>query len=543
MPICHSNAAILAIEKYSITFMFMHDVCSCSGESIIMLHRFDGRVVLLVVCLTLSMTLFGTLKITHAQPTAVVYVDPLKVENLFSPATFTINLKVANVTNLYGFDFQFSWDPNIIKYVSHVKKVPIDGIPAYPGGLLYKPTINVIDQVDETASMSGSEPGTMYWVAEAAMLPAKSFNGTGIMFNMTFQVVGLGKSALKINACTLSDKSGVPIEHTEKNGEFVNFVPPPPANADIFINPSSVVNTSLTPGTNFSVSVDIRNIQNLYSYSFAVAYNATLLNVAQVTGNPSFPVPSITQGTGNLVVSSALTSPPAISGNFSLATIKFGVLAIGETELDLHAVILSDQQGENITFNPPGDGYFSNLVISEISANVTVRPDALNLKTKGRWISVYIELEEGYDVDDIDVSSLRLNKTLPVDMAAPMAVGDFNGNGIDDLLVGFNRTVMINLIKATHPDCFHMDMAFVVTGQLKTGIKFEDGYPVHVSSLLGDANGDGTVNILDLVLGGLSYNLHDGDAQWNPNVNYAPSYDKIDVLDLVTIVWYYGKTC
>jgi hypothetical protein len=508
-----------------------------------MLRKIDGRVVLLVVSLALSMTLFGTLKITHAQPTPVVYVDPPKVQNLFAPATFTINVRVANVTNFYGFDFQFSWDPSIIKYVSHVKKVPIDGTPPYPDGLLYKPTINVIDQVDETASMVGSEPGTMYWVAEAAMLPAKSFNGSGVLFNMTFQVVGLGKSTLKINACTLSDKVGVPIEHIEKNGEFVNFVPPPPPNADIFINPSSVVNTSLTPGTDFNVSVDVRNVLSLHSYSFAVAYNATLLNVAQVTGNPTFPAPSVTQGVGDLVVSSALTSPPTISGNLSLATIKFHVLETGETELDLHAVILSDQLGGNITYNPPGDGYFSNLVISEISANVTVRPDALNLKTKGRWISVYIELEEGYDVDDIDVSSLRLNKTLPVDMAGPMTVGDFDADGIPDLLVSFNRTDMINLIKAVHPECFHMNMTFEVTGQLKTGIKFEDGYLVHVSSLLGDANGDGTVNILDLVLGGLSYNLHDGDPQWNPNVNYAPSYDKIDVLDLVTIVWYYGKKC
>jgi len=155
------------------------------------------------------------------EPTPIVYVDPPEVDNLFSPANFTISVKVANVTDLYGIDLQFGWNPSIIQYASHVKKIPVN---SNPGGIMYSPTIPIKDQVDETASMAGSEPGTMYWVAEASMLPAASFNGSGTVFEMTFRVVANGTSSLNIIAVTLSDKAGFPIDRTVVNGKFVNFV-------------------------------------------------------------------------------------------------------------------------------------------------------------------------------------------------------------------------------------------------------------------------------------------------------------------------------
>jgi len=510
-----------------------------------MVHpKLKAQIVLLTTLLAFNIVFLGTLTPTRAQTTTVVYIDPPEVDNLFSPAQFTISVKVANVTNLYGLDFQLGWDPTIITHVSHVKKIPKDGSPAYPDGIMYKPTINVIDQVDENAGMPGSEPGTMYWLSEASMLPAKSFNGSGTIVEMTFQVVGLGTSPLKIIACTLADKDGNPISYTAKSGKFVNYVVPPPPPANIFVNPSSIINSSLTPSSNFNISVDVKRIQDLYSYDFALAYNATLLEVAQVIGNPAFPAPTITQGTGDVRITSSLVSPtPPISGNFSLASIKFHVLAVGETVLDLHDVVLKDDQGENITFLTPGDGFFTNSAVFKISATVDVKPDALNLKTKGRWLTVYIELPEGYNVSDIDPSTVKLNHTILVDLAAPTAIGDYDNDDVSDLMVKFNRTEVINYISASHVGCFSVNMTCTITGQLKTGMSFEGSDPVKVSSLLGDASGDGVVDIIDLVLGGLCYDSKDDGEHWNPNVNFAPSYNKIDVLDLVTLVWYYGKRC
>jgi len=81
-----------------------------------------------------------------------------------------------------------------------------------------------------------------------------------------------------------------------------------------------------------------------------------------------------------------------------------------------------------------------------ISATVEINPETLNLKSEGRWITAYIELPEDFNVNDIDVSSILLNQTIPVDLKAPVEIEDYNNNGIMDLMVKFDRKAMCNLI-------------------------------------------------------------------------------------------------
>ena len=45
---------------------------------------------------------------------------------------------------------------------------------------------------------------------------------------------------------------------------------------------------------------------------------------------------------------------------------------------------------------------------SIIEAEVNIDPDTLNVKSKGKWITAYIELPEGYDVNDIDINTVKL---------------------------------------------------------------------------------------------------------------------------------------
>jgi hypothetical protein len=58
------------------------------------------------------------------------------------------------------------------------------------------------------------------------------------------------------------------------------------------------------------------------------------------------------------------------------------------------------------------------LIIDENTMKVT--PDTLNLKSKGRWISCRIELPEGVDVNDLDISTVKISDIdgSPVDISA-----------------------------------------------------------------------------------------------------------------------------
>ncbi len=80
-----------------------------------------------------------------------------------------------------------------------------------------------------------------------------------------------------------------------------------------------------------------------------------------------------------------------------------------------------------------------------IQAVVDIAPDTLNLGSTGRWVTVYIELSEGYDVSQIDTSSIMLD-SVPVDPTAPTQIGDYDNDGVGDLMVKFDRLATLDYI-------------------------------------------------------------------------------------------------
>lgn len=85
----------------------------------------------------------------------------------------------------------------------------------------------------------------------------------------------------------------------------------------------------------------------------------------------------------------------------------------------------------------------------EIEATVDVDPDTLNLKSKGKWVTCYIELPEDYDVSDIDTSTVKLNYEDFDEISAelhPTEVGDHDTDGIPDLMVKFDRQDLIAIL-------------------------------------------------------------------------------------------------
>ena len=78
-----------------------------------------------------------------------------------------------------------------------------------------------------------------------------------------------------------------------------------------------------------------------------------------------------------------------------------------------------------------------------IQATLDINPNTLNLNSKGRWITAYIELPEGYDVADIDIDTVLLDDTVLAE-PAPAKIGDYDADGIGDLMVKFDRQEVID---------------------------------------------------------------------------------------------------
>ncbi|MDP2948188.1 MAG: LysM peptidoglycan-binding domain-containing protein [Chloroflexota bacterium] len=90
-----------------------------------------------------------------------------------------------------------------------------------------------------------------------------------------------------------------------------------------------------------------------------------------------------------------------------------------------------------------------------IAATVDIHPDTLELRSHGQPITAYIELPQGFDVADIDVSTVRLclgqATACPEDASIkarkhPSAVGDYDGDTIPDLMVKFDREELLELV-------------------------------------------------------------------------------------------------
>jgi hypothetical protein len=88
-----------------------------------------------------------------------------------------------------------------------------------------------------------------------------------------------------------------------------------------------------------------------------------------------------------------------------------------------------------------------HLPKTNIGATINFDPDTLNKKDNGTWVTVYIELPAGYKPSDIDVSSIRLEGTIPAELR-PYALGDYDKDGIPDLMVKFKRSDVIGLLPA-----------------------------------------------------------------------------------------------
>ena len=97
-------------------------------------------------------------------------------------------------------------------------------------------------------------------------------------------------------------------------------------------------------------------------------------------------------------------------------------------------------------------------------AEVYFEPQTLNLRSRGRWVTVFIELPSGLNPRSIDRTSIRLNG-LVAPAFRPWAVGDYDRDGVPDLMVKFSRAAVQPLLSAG-------DCEVTIDGNLSDGTSF-----------------------------------------------------------------------
>ncbi|RLI41691.1 hypothetical protein DRO69_11280 [Candidatus Bathyarchaeota archaeon] len=146
------------------------------------------------------------------------------------------------------------------------------------------------------------------------------------------------------------------------------WTPPPPAT--IRIDPSKTIDPLLTPCSNFTVNVTISDASEVYSFEFKLSFDKSILNVVQVQLGDFFPSSTIPiiiidNTVGYMSISATLSSPPAVSGNGTLAKIMFHVEDFGPSSLTLYDVEIKDEMQRTLPCNV-FDGYFNNVLLAKL---------------------------------------------------------------------------------------------------------------------------------------------------------------------------------
>lgn len=145
-------------------------------------------------------------------------------------------------------------------------------------------------------------------------------------------------------------------------------------------------------------------------------------------------------------------------------------------QFDVVASTFLQTDGKIYRDRAPDLGVFT-IAISHIHAMVDIHPEALNLISKGRWVTGYIEFPDGYDVNDINVSMIMLNGSIPAE-TEPTAIGDYDNDTIPDLMVKFDRAQITSYILANSNtmQLFNKRFAIVtltITGYTNNGTLFK----------------------------------------------------------------------
>ena len=364
---------------------------------------------------------FGrTANSTENNAQTIVYVEPENVtanEN----ETITIRVKVRNVTDLYGIEVQFCWNPSILKYVSHTVKAPVE---TYPDGILHSPVIIVKDQVDENASMPGAEPGTMYWLSCVSYLPADPFNGSGTVFEMTFQVVKEGACYLHIIYSQLADSAGNPITHKTRDGNFWSTPEPsfaPYANFTysperVFVNRTNVVfdaSASYDPDGNITLYMwdfgDGTKINTTeptieHTYMQRGGYLATL-TVKDNRNNTSYLSATIISaeiyidvGLENLQVPASATRLENVTINVTLANLGDDKVTNIYVYVYYNETVVNPANLSQTVWIKDGETVYAEYLYPEEEVNLTITGNVTNLTPGTHFVKV--ELEYGADCNE-----------------------------------------------------------------------------------------------------------------------------------------------
>jgi len=207
-----------------------------------------------------------------------------------------------------------------------------------------------------------------------------------------------------------------------------------------------------------------------------IAASPTSLDFGDVALGDSAELELTIQNIGDepLIVSSVASDDPAFvpdetsfviaAGEDDVVVVTFTPAALGDV-----AGTLTLSSDDPVT---PELAVPLSATSTTLGAEVDVNPDTLNTRSRGRYMTVYIELPAGMDPNDIDPTTVTLTyggTVLTALAFPPPGVEDYDLDTVDELMVKFSRRDLIAAVSGGGNQTVELSVA----GVLQDGTAFD----------------------------------------------------------------------
>jgi hypothetical protein len=412
---------------------------------------------------------------------ARIFVDPPEIidPTMVPCSTFHINVTIDDVENMKVCEFNLSYTSSVISWIGII-------------------TQKVQGKIPSTNLNIDNDAGYI-WVRLTYPTPITTSTPTALV-TVTFHVEALGSSPLDLHDTKLLDQNNQPIEHNVFDGFFMALI------RDVAVTSVSASRTWAYQEWSVDINVTVKNLGNI-SETFNV--NATYDN--NLIG--TLPVVNLPPNTETTVTLTWNTSGVP-EGNYTIkgeaSTVPYEYNTTNNIYVDDTVLILTTIHDLAITDVSPAKSWVYKG--NTIDINVTAK----NLGN----------VTESFDVKAYCDSDLI--GTIPVIDLAP------------DAEVTLTFTWNTTLATVCHNYTVRGEATIVPFEYNTTNNVYIDGN-IKVK-ILGDINGDGKVDIMDVLVVAKAFGSYPGHERWNPEADLNMD-NKIDIKDIFLVAKNYGKTC
>jgi hypothetical protein len=414
-----------------------------------------------------------------------LYIDPSEFisSELLPGATFTVDVVVDDVENMYGYEFKLAYNTEMLTCI---------GIYIHP----------IFNETHFTTSLQMDDSAGLIWIKVdyySPAIPITTYTPVTLV-TLTFMVDNVGSSVLDLYDTSITDPDGQPILHEATDGYVQTII------HDVAITNVTSSHTWAYIGWIVNITVTAKNLGNASeTFDVTAYYDGNIIGTITVTDLPP-------------------NEEAELTFVWNTTDVEEGIYLLSAEASPVPYEL-------NIADNYYEDGTIEILRIIRDVAIVDVYPD-VNAAYPGWIVNITVIVKnEGNVSETFDVTAYYNNTSIAIQTVVDLPAGEevtltflWDTSELEPC-----NNYTISAEASPVPYEFDLTDNYLANGYVKIKI-------------WGDVNGDGKVDILDIATIAMAFGSYPGHERWNPDADLNRD-QKVDILDLAIAASNYGESC